>query len=159
MRSIPGKLKAEDVPKLVELVKGKNVLQLGCYCGRGLLSVAKVAWVTWVLEDFRSYAGSVSGVADELCANVDKDVPLDVEINLLYGYPSGGWAVPDGSRDVAPGLVNVVYRDADRQEQLRDADDALALKFLRRYGGTYAWHDEGGSLRWLQVQPVPVEAN
>lgn len=158
---IPGKLKEPDLPQLIELVKGKSVLMLGCYCGRALVTVAEHAWATWVLEDFRGYPGSLEGVAEELKANVERHSPSsDAEVNLLLGTPAG-WSVPVGGRDVQPGMVDVVYRDADRREELREVDDNLACAFLQKHGGVYAWHDAGDDhkLKWLSLDAVPVEVN
>lgn len=154
---IPGKLKEADLSQLVELVKGRNVLQIGCYCGRATLALAKHAWATWVLEDFK-YPGGVGGIVEELKANVERDAPPDSEINLLYGT-SEGWAVPLGAKSLPPNVVEVVYRDANRVGLSDEADNQLALDILRRRGGVYAWHNDNHDLKWLRVDPVPVEVN
>lgn len=153
---IPGKLKAEDVAQLVTLVRGKGVLQLGCYCGKGLVEISKYANKIWVLDDFR-YPGSVDGVAGELMANVDRDVPEDAEVNLLYGTIRG-WGVPEGSTDLCNEEIGVIYRDADRTTN-EEEDGAFAMEVLKGRGGVYLWHAPEGSLKWLTVKPVPVEVN
>lgn len=155
MNKIPGKLRAEDLPQLAELVEDKNVLQLGCYCGRGLVALSRHAKKVWVLEDFR-YPDGVEGIVAELKCNVDRYAPEDSIINLLRG-DAESWAVPEGSEQL--GAVDVVYRDANRGRLSEELDQRLALGLLKRYGGVYAWHNEDRELKWLQVQPVPVEAN
>lgn len=153
---IPGRLKAEDAPELAALVAGKGVLQLGCYCGKALVEVAKHASVLWVLDDFR-YPGGIAGVGEELMTNVDREVPEHVDVNLLYGTVRG-WRVPEGSADLRCEEVEVVYRDADRQGDEQE-DGAFALHVLKGRGGLYVWHAPDGRLKWLTVQPVPVEVN
>ena len=154
---IPGDLKPDSVDQLVKLALGKRVLQLGCYCGRGLVVVADCAAEVWVLDDFR-YLTGISGVVEELKANVDRCVAEDKTINLLYGNAEG-WAVPFGSRDLNGTGVEVVYRDANRSEEDRKHDDQLAYNVLRKQGGIYVWHDADHDLKWLQVEPVSVEVN
>ena len=156
MNKIPGKLKIEDTPQLIELVEDKCVLCLGCYCGRGLITLAKHARKVWVLEDFK-YLSGIEGVVEELKSNVNRLVTEDTEINLLYGTAES-WAVPFGSEDLQTEEVDMVYRDANRPEGYRDVDECMTMVILRK-GGVYAWHDEEYNLRWLQVQPVPVEVN
>ena len=156
-KRIPGSLKAEDSKQLVDLVEGKNVLQLGCYCGRATVVLSRHAAKVWVLEDFFHPEGIV-GVTDELKANIDRYAPEESAIYLLHGT-ADNWTVPEGSEDLQPGTVDVVYRDANRSESTREADDNLALLFLQRTGGVYAWHNDKHELKWLQIQPVPVEVN
>lgn len=154
---IPGKLLSEDVGQLLELVDGKKVLMLGCYCGRALVEVALRAERTWVLEDFR-YPGGSEAVMRELGSNVDRNVPEERPVHLLRG-DAEGWAVPFGSEDLPQDGVDVIYRDANRRPQIEDLDQRLAMGLLRRRGGLYLWHDEEYRLKWLEVQPVPVEVN
>lgn len=154
---IPGKLKAEDFERLIELVRGKTVLALGCYCGRGLLTVAEHAEKVWVLEDFKRLA-SVDGVVRELMVNIDRYAPEERVMNLLYGN-SDRWTVPVGSEQLPEGGVDVVYRDADRSEAEWERDEQLAYVLLRNRGGVYAWHDEDHALCWLQMKPMLVTVN
>lgn len=154
---IPGKLRTEDIDQLVELVKDKCVFQLGCYCGRGTLVLAQHAAKVWVLEDFKHPEG-VEGVIAELISNINRYAPEDKVINLLYGNAES-WVVSPGSEDLQYDSVDVVYRDSNRSELERDNDEQLALALLKRYGGVYIWHNENRSLKWLQVQPTPVEVN
>ena len=156
-KRIPGSLKAEDSKQLVDLVEGKNVLQLGCYCGRATVVLSRHAVKVWVLEDFFHSEGIV-GVTEELKSNIDRYAPPESEIYLLQGT-ADAWSVPEGSEDLQPGMVDVVYRDANRSEKTRGADDNLALHLLQRTGGVYAWHNDKHELKWLQIQPVPVEVN
>lgn len=155
---IPGRLQVEDLARLLDLVEGKAVLMLGCYCGRGLVTVARHARRVWVLEDFQSYPDGVEGVVAELKANVDRNVPEEKRIDLLYGT-AAGWAVPFGSEQLRKEEVQVVYRDANRPSSHEESDQAFAAGLLREQGGIFAWHSEDGALRWLEVQPVPVEVN
>lgn len=155
--SIPGSLRTEDAGKLSELVNGKNVLQFGCYCGRALVVLARSAWATWVLEDFLRPEGR-DGAVGELRANADRYFPEDAEVNLIYSPTPDTWVFPDGSRDLPEGGVDVVYRDADRWEDMREQDDLLAHELLAR-GGVYVWHDEERKLRWLQIEPTPAEVD
>lgn len=154
---IPGKLREEDLPQLVDLVRGKGVLMLGCYCGRALTVVARHARRVWVLDDFR-YFWDTGGIVEELKANVDRCVPEEARIDLLYGTV-GSWGVPSGADDLDPSEVEVVYRDADRRGSADGDDGAFALGVLRGRGGVYAWHGDDGGLKWLRVDPVPVEVN
>jgi len=154
---IPGKLKAEDLGQLLELVTDKNVLQLGCHCGRGLVAIARHAKEVWVLEDF-TYTFGLDGIGQELMANVERYAPPEKEIHLLQGTPLA-WVVYDESHDLRRDLIDVVYRDADRKEDTRNLDERLAYGVLRRYGGIYAWHDKERDLKWLRVEPVNVEVN
>ena len=156
-KRIPGSLKAEDSKQLVDLVEGKNVLQLGCYCGRATVVLSRHAAKVWVLEDFPLLEGII-GVTEELKSNIGRYAPPESEIYLLQGT-AGNWFVPEGSEDLQPGTVEVVYRDANRSEDSREADDNLALHLLQRTGGVYAWHNDKHELKWLQIQPVPVEVN
>ena len=153
---IPGKLKVEDLDQLGKLVESKCVLMLGCYCGRGLLALARHVRKVWVLDDFK-YPGGIEGIVEELKSNVNRSAPEDAEINLLYGSTES-WAVPFGSEDLRTEEVDMVYRDANRPEGYRDVDECMAMVLLRK-GGIYAWHDKEHNLKWLQVQPVPVEVN
>lgn len=157
MPGIPGKLRTEDLPQLVELICGKTVLQLGCWCGRGLVALAPQAAKVWVLESFR-YPDGLECVLEELKTNVDRYVPEDRPVNLLRG-DAEGWTVPPGSEDLPAEGVEVIYRDADRNVLEHPTDEALAFALLSRCGGVYAWHDEEHRLRWLKVEPVPVEVN
>lgn len=154
---IPGSLKDEDLGEFICLIGKKNVLQLGCYCGRATVVLSRHATKVWVLEDFFHPEGIV-GVTDELKANIDRYAPEESAIYLLHGT-ADNWTVPEGSEDLKPGMVNVVYRDANRSERTREADDNLALRLLQRTGGVYAWHNADHDLKWLQIQPVPVEVN
>lgn len=154
---IPGRLKAEDADQLAELVQGKSVLMLGCYCGRGLITVANAAKQTWVLDDFL-YPGGVEGVVEELKANVERLADEGSAIHLLHGTVNG-WNVPEVSEDLRVGEIELVYRDANRREAERERDERFALALLHDRGGVYAWHDAEGRLRWLQIDPVPVEVN
>ena len=154
---IPGRLHQNDTLQLAELVDGKCVLQLGCYCGRGLLVVANVAVKTWVLDDF-VYPGGVEGVVEELKANVNRLADLDDVIYLLYGTVDN-WAIPLGSEPLQPERIEVVYRDANRPAKERERDERFALGVLHGRKGIYAWHDEDHNLRWLKIEPVPVEVN
>lgn len=155
MGKVPGRLKAEDMKQLAEIADGQRVLQLGAYCGRGLIVVADVAAKVWVLDDF-IYPGGIEGVVEELKANVEHLADPDSSINLLYGGVES-WGTPTGSDPL--GDVDVVYRDADRPGQARELDDSFALSVLHKKGGIYAWHDKDDVLRWLKVEPVPVEVN
>ena len=157
MSKIPGKLKAEDYSQLIELVEDRTVLQLGCYCGRGLVALAGHARRVWVLDDFK-YQDGIEGVVEELKANVNRHAPEDARIDLLYGTPEG-WSVPFDSEDLESDKIEVVYRDADRRGQVEDIDQRLAMGLLKRCGGIYAWHDKNHNLKWLRVDPVPVEVN
>lgn len=154
---IPGKLRADDLGELIELVKGKSVLQLGCYCGRALLTVARHARRVWVLDDFR-YPDGIEGIVEELKSNVDRYASDESRIDLLYGT-ADGWTIPPGSEDVQHGEVDVIYRDADRPPGSEDRDQNLALGFFRGRSGVYAWHGQDGRLCWLELEPVPVEVN
>ena len=156
LTAIPGKLKIEDLNQLIDLVQGRCVLQLGCYCGRGTLVLARHARKTWVLEDFNHPHG-LEEIVEELKVNVERHAPEDSIINLLYGTAEG-WSVPEGGEDLSAEEVEVVYRDADRQQRREEQDQGLAMCLLKN-GGIYAWHDANHDLRWLIVQPVPVEAN
>ena len=157
MNKIPGKLKAEDIPQLIELVDGKCVLCLGCYCGRGLITLARHARKVWVLDDFK-YPGGIEGVVAELKSNIDRHVPDDKEVNLLHGTPAS-WGVPPGSEDLCLEEVEVVYRDANRSGTEEEQDMAFALVVLKGRGGVFAWHNTDHDLKWLQINPVPVETN
>jgi len=150
MTKIPGKLKEEDLDQLIELVKDKAVLMLGCYCGRALVEVAKHARRVWVLDNFK-YPGGVEGVVEELKANVDRHVPEDKRIDLLYGTPDS-WGVPPGSEDLRKEEVEVVYQDADRDSPLSDAK--FVWEILHRNRGIYAWHTSQGNLLWAVFDPV-----
>ena len=154
---IPGKLRAEDFKQLGRLVKNRVVFVLGCYCGRGLLTVAEHAERVWVLEDFKRLA-SVDGVVRELMANIDRHAPEEKVINLLYGN-SSHWTVPVGSEQLPEDGVDVVYRDADRSESEWECDEQLAYALLRNRGGVYAWHDGEYKLQWLQIKPMLVTVN
>ena len=154
---IPGNLRTEDQAQLAELVLGRNVLQLGCYCGRGLLAIAQHALKVWVLEDFL-YPGGMDAVIRELMDNVYRNVPEEKSINLLRG-DARGWIVPVGSEDIPLGEIGLVYRDANRAPKHEESDGALAYEIMRRRGGVYAWHDEEHQLKWLKIEPVPVEVN
>ena len=156
-KSIPGRLNLEDIDQLIELVSGRAVFQLGCYCGRGLVILAQHARRVWVLDDFKYPNQSTGGISEELKSNVDRLAPPESKINLLYGT-ADGWVVPEGSEDLDQGDIRVVYRDANRPESYREADEKLVVSLLR-HGGVYAWHDEDGDLKWLKVEPVPVEVN
>ena len=154
---IPGKLKAEDLNQFLELVRDRTVLQIGCYCGRATVALARHARRTWVLENF-NYAEGAEGIVEELKASIERYAPEDSEINLLYGTAEG-WAVPVSGKELPQHDIEVVYRDANRVGIDDTADTRLALELLRRRGGVYAWHDPDYNLRWLQVQPLPVEVN
>lgn len=155
MNKIPGRLHAKDMKPLADLADGRCVLQLGCYCGRGLLVVSDCADKTWVLDDF-IYPGGIEGVVEELKSNVDRYADPDASINLLYGGVES-WGTPLGADPL--GDVDVVYRDADRPSQAQELDDSFALSVLHRRGGVYAWHDKDDNLRWLRIDPMPVEVN
>lgn len=157
MSKIPGKLKTEDLPQLIELVTGKSVLQLGCYCGRGTVVLARHARRTWVLDDFKHPEG-LGGITEELKSNVERYFPADAAVNLLHGNGES-WTVPADAPDLQPYEIGVVYRDADRREEERARDEMLAFSLLRVFGGVYAWHDDNHDLKWLVVRPVPVEVN
>lgn len=152
---IPGKFKEQDTGQLSLLVSGKNVLMLGCYCGRALVIVAKYAWATWVLTDFHGREGA-EGVVGELMANADRYFPEDAEVNLIRDHSPGVWVYPDGARELPEDGVEVVYRDADRRDETRELDDVLAFQHLKQ-GGVYAWHDADGNLKWLEVKAAPQE--
>ena len=154
---IPGGLKAEDVELLTKLANGKNVLQLGCHCGKASVILARCAWATWIVEDFFRPDG-LGSIPEELKANADRYFPEDSEVNLIYSPQVGVWVYPEESRELPEEGVDVVYRDADRREELREQDDLLAHGLLPR-GGVYAWHDQEKNLRWLQIEPVSVETN
>ena len=151
---IPGRLMDDDCGRLSAIVSGKNVLMLGCHCGRALVIVAKYAWATWVVDDLLCS----EGVAGELQANADRYLPADAEVNLIHDR-DGLWVFPEGARDLPADGVEVVYRDADRREESRQADDMVAQTFLQQRGGTYAWHDDEHNLRWLEVKATPLEVN
>lgn len=156
MSKIPGKFKEADTGQLASLVSGRNVLMLGCYCGRALVLVAKYAWATWVVDDY----SQLEGVSWELMANADRYFPADAEVNLIHDLSPGVWIHPEGSRQLPETGVEVVYRDADRREESRELDDLVAKQFLEQRGGVYAWHDDNGDLKWLNVEPMSVvEAN
>lgn len=155
LSKIPGKLKEADTGQLSAIVNGKNVLMLGCYCGRALVTVAKYSWATWVLSDFHGREGT-EGVVGELRANADRYLPPDAEVNLIHDHSPGVWVYPDGSRELPTDGVEVVYRDADRRDETRELDDALAIQHLKS-GGVYAWHDANGDLKWLKIEPAPAE--
>lgn len=157
MSKIPGRLKEGDVASLAALANGKNVLQIGCYCGRSLVEVARVAWATWVLHDFHRQEG-VEGVTQELKANTERLLDPDADVNLIHDVSPGVWVFPDGSRELPADGVDLVYRDANRREETRELDDILAVQFLKQ-GGVYAWHDANGDLKWLKVEPTPTEVN
>ena len=117
-----------------------------------------------MLDDFK-YQDGIEGVVEELKSNVNRCAPEDAKIHLLYGTPES-WAVPFGSEDLQSDEIGVVYRDADRcagtssrSDSDKEQDQRLAYDVLRRRGGVYAWHDGNYDLKWLQVQPVPVEVN
>ena len=154
---IPGKLRTDDFDQLIELTRGKTVLVLGCYCGRGLLTVAEHAEKVWVLEDFKRLA-SVDGVVRELMVNIDRHAPEERAMNLLYGN-SNHWTVPVGSEQLPEDGIDVVYRDADRSEAEWERDEQLAYALLRGCGGVYAWHDADHTLQWLQMKPMLVTVN
>lgn len=157
MSKIPGKLKQEDLAQLLELVTDKTVLQLGCYCGRGLIAVARHAKRVWVLDDFQ-YSGGMEAILEELKSNISRCVPEEARIDLLYGTPDR-WGTPSGAEELQPAEVEVIYRDANRPFASEAEDQRLAMGILLSKGGTYAWHDGNYDLRWLVVEPVPVEVN
>lgn len=157
MSKIPGNLRTDDLQQLHELVDGQTVLQLGCYCGRGLIEVAQRAAKVWVLEDF-SYPGGVEGVVEELKANIERYAPSESVINLLQGT-AREWSIPLGSEPLVEGEVTIVYRDANRLETEWEADEILVFSIFKSRGVVYAWHDNEHKLRWLRLDPVPVEVN
>lgn len=140
--SVPGSLSDADSARLADLARGRNVVQIGGYCGRATAVIAEACKSLMVIEDYQGYPVSRAAVQQEFLKHVG---PWDAKVDLIIKAPE------DVSEDEL-GVYDLAYVDADRAGDPR-ADYALATSVVSA-GGLVAWHDHAGVLN----HAAPVQA-
>ncbi len=131
-RFIPGKLTEQEGQALYAWTFERRVLQIGGYCGKGLIVVGKAASHVWLVDNFSSYPGGWDSVAGEIMAVV-KGAEVDNKIDLLF-YPSP-LDIPIGELP----HFDTVYIDANWEGQ------EAAMEWARRElpsGGRLIFHQD-----------------
>lgn len=138
-RVIPGSLDDADAPLLALWCRDRLVLQIGCYCGRGMIVAARAAKHVWVIDSFTHYPGGTSVIPGEAIASVrGAGEEIDAKIDLL--------SLPDPSMleavrgDPAYPEFDTIYVDADwpHQEEAMEWSEANLPK-----GGRLIFHLDG----------------
>lgn len=138
-RTIPGSLTEKEAVTLSDWCKDRLVLQIGCYCGKGLVVVAKAAKHVWVMDSFLHYPGGLSTIPGEAMASVKAaGEEINAKIDLL--------SLPDPEMleairgDPAYPEFDTVYVDADWPDQ----EGAQKWAMDNAKGGIVIYHHNGG---------------
>jgi hypothetical protein len=125
---IDGWLSPEEGSALAELSRGKRVLEIGSFCGRSTVCIARTAaWVAAV-DFFDGRATPKPGdTSDAFRANL-----------VRYGVAGKVQAFLPG--DDLPGPFGLAFIDGDHSQEAVEVDIAKALSVLEP-GGLLAFHD------------------
>ncbi len=131
----PGRCTPDDLVRLAQLTKGKDVLMIGAYCGRAAAAIGLVCKSLLVIEDFQSYQGDWTACAHEfmrVCEAYDERISL-----LMHSL--------EDADEEHFGTYDVVYIDADYPG---DIDEALTVALDRlKMGGILLHHGSDGGIQ------------
>lgn len=140
----PGRCKPEDLVRLAQLTRDKDILMIGAYCGRGAAAVGLVCKSLMVVEDFQGYPGEWSAYGQEfmrVCKDYDNRTSL-----LMKRF--------EQLSEEELGKYDVIYVDADYSENIKEALDAGISSLDSGKPGILIWHNDDGALESTEVNWV-----
>jgi SAM-dependent methyltransferase len=125
---VPGWLQPEEGAALAELSRGKRVLEIGSFCGRSTLCIARTAASVAAVDFFDGRATPQPGDTSSAFGANLKRYGVDGKVRAFH--PS----------DPLPGQFGFVFIDGDHSREAVEADIEKALAVLEP-GGLIAFHD------------------
>lgn len=128
-----GWLTEEEGRELARLATGKNILEVGSYCGRSTICLAQTALAVHAVDTFDGRATALPGETLETFKRNIRRAGVENKINVLQGLSSE--MLPS-----LPPVFDMAFIDGahDYQSVLRDAEMASDLL---RPGGVLVFHD------------------
>jgi hypothetical protein len=130
-QDVPGWLTPAEGGKLAELAAGKDVVELGAWCGRSTCAMSPSARTILSVDGFTGDADT--GPADTLTAFL-------AYTNSLANVSHYVGRFEDGLPAIADGCADLVFIDGQHDANSVERDSRIAQRLLRP-GGTVAYHD------------------
>lgn len=134
---VAGWLTEAEGAELARLAEGKDVLEIGAYCGRSTICEAQVAKTVAVVDTFDGRGTAQEG---NTRATFDRNLArYGVTDRVTVHKGESGVVLP-----CLPPIFDLVFIDGSHDRESVAADAALASSVLRP-GGLLAFHDYGGN--------------
>jgi len=130
---VDGWLSEFEGVELARLGEGKDVLEIGSYCGRSTICLAQKAKSVLIVDPFDGRATPAPGdTFEKLLANLDR-----------YGVIDRVMALTGTSEEILPDReerFDLIFIDGDHSREAVERDIELSLSLLRP-GGLLVFHD------------------
>jgi len=130
---VVGWLSEGEGAELTRLAAGKNVLEIGSYCGRSTICLARFARSVGAVDTFDGRGTELGGDTEKVFRDNLHRYGVDRRVNVLKG--AADRVIPN-----LPQIFDLVFIDGSHDYESVKADIALSLSVLKP-GGLLAFHD------------------